>query len=187
MKLGSSEKKSSVVVMAIVAMACCAFLYYAGWASRISARTVLRPEIPEWTTYLLIGFMTGLVALTRTRLKRSEGKTALPSLNSFMGGFCLGFIFSINIYATATYILPGEVINYESAFEITYPGPASGKSSHCEAGLWITDAGTDRRVALCASKANLDKDMKRGMKTVWVNTRTNKIGSYIIGYTFIYK
>ena len=94
---------------------------------------------------------------------------------------------SVNIYATAAYLLPGEIISYESAYEITYPGPSIGKFGHCEAGLWIEDTGTHRRIALCTNKTDLEENIKQGMKTVWVNARTNKIGSYIVSYTFIHK
>ncbi|MDD0967794.1 MULTISPECIES: hypothetical protein [Pseudomonas] len=145
------------------------------------------PEIPELATYLLISSVTGLVAVVRTRFKRSGGKTVKQTLNCFAGWFCVGFVFSLNIYAAAIYTLPGEVISYESAYEITYPGPPIGKMGHCEAGLWIKDAGTHRRIALCTNKAKLDEDIKQGMTAVWVNAHTNKLGSYIMSYTFIYK
>jgi len=188
MKLSTSEEKSKKIVVTVIAFLLFgAWFYYAGWASSISARTVLIPEIPEWTTYLLIGSITGLIAVARTLYRRPGGKIAKRTLDSFIGWFCLGFGLSINIYATAAYLLPGEIISYESSYEITYPGPSIGRFSHCEAGLWIEDTSTHRRIELCTNKMDLEENIKQGMKTVCVSARVNKIGSYIVSYTFIYK
>ncbi|MHC8395450.1 hypothetical protein ACYZT8_17625 [Pseudomonas sp. LB3P93] len=187
MKLSSLENKSKrIVVTVIVFLLFGAWFYYAGWASKISARTVLMPEIPEWTTYLIIGAITGLIAATRTLYRRPGGKTAIQALNSFAGWFCLGFALSVNSYAAAAYLLPGEIISYKSSYEIRYPGPSRGKFGHCEAGLWIEDPSTHRWIELCTNNMDLDKNIKQGMKLVWVSARTNKIGSYIMNYTFIY-
>ncbi|WP_433589979.1 hypothetical protein [Pseudomonas koreensis] len=187
MEPSSPESKSKRIVLTMVVFLLFgAWLYYLGWASKISARTVLMPEIPEWSTYLLISSITGLTAAIRTLHKRPGRKTAIQALNSFTGWFCLGFILSLNGYATATYLLPGEIISYKSSYELRYPGPSMGKFGRCEAGLWIEDQSTNRWIELCTNKMDLDKNIQQGMQLVWVSARTNKIGSYIMNYTFIY-
>lgn len=182
----NGNKTKKIVVIAAVFLIFVAWFYYAGWASNISARTVLMPEIPEWTTYLLIGSITGLIAAARTFYRRLGGKAATQTLNSFFGWFCLGFAFSINSYAVAAYLLPGEIISYKSPYELRYPGPFRGRSGHCEAGLRIEDPSTHRWIELCTNKMDLDKNIKQGMKLVWVSAHANKVGSYIVSYTFIY-
>jgi len=188
MKLSSPEKKSKrIVVKMIVTLLFGAWLSYAFWAVGISARTVLMPEVPEWQTYLLVSATAGLVAAGRTIHRRPDGNIARKVLDSFVGWFCLGLILSVNSYDAAAYLLPGEIIEYESAYEITYPGPSSSRFGHCEAGLWIEDSRTHRKIVLCTNKADLNGRIKQGTNAVWVRARSNKIGSYIVGYTFFHK
>lgn len=187
MEPSSPESKSKRIVLTVVVFLLFgAWLYYVGWASKISARTVLMPEIPEWSTYLLISSITGLTAAIRTFYQRPGRKTAVQALNSFTGWFCLGFILSLNGYATAAYLLPGEIVSYKSSYELRYPGPPRGKFGRCEAGLWIEDQSTNRWIELCTNKMDLDKNIQQGMQFVWVSACTNKIGSYIMKYNFIY-
>lgn len=187
MEPSSPESKSKRIVLTVVVFLLFgAWLYYVGWASKISARTVLMPEIPEWSTYLLISSITGLTAAIRALYKRPWRKTAIQVLNYFAGWFCLGFILSLNGYATVAYLLPGEIISYKSSYDLRYPGPSKGKFGRCEAGLWIEDQSTNRWIELCTNKMDLDKNIQQGMQLVWVSARTNKIGSYIMSYTFIY-
>lgn len=187
MEPSSPESKSKKIILTVVVFLLFgAWLYYVGWASKISARTVLMPEIPEWSTYLLIGSITGVTAAIRTLYKRRERKTATQALNYFTGWFCLGFILSLNGYDTAAYLLPGKIISYKSSYELRYPGPSRGKFGRCEAGLWIEDQSTSRWIELCTNKMDLDKNIQHGMQLVWVSARTNRIGSYIMSYTFIY-
>ncbi|WP_282412148.1 hypothetical protein [Pseudomonas sp. PS01299] len=187
MEPSSPESKSKKIILTVVVFLLFgAWLYYVGWASKISARTVLMPEIPEWSTYLLIGSITGVTAAIRTLYKRPERKTATQALNYFTGWFCLGFILSLNGYDTAAYLLPGKIISYKSSYELRYTGPSRGKFGRCEAGLWIEDQSTSRWIELCTNKMDLDKNIQHGMQLVWVSARTNRIGSYIMSYTFIY-
>lgn len=180
----SNKKLKKVAIAAIVFLLLGAWFFYILWASSISARTILMPEIPEWTTYLVIGALVGIIYSGRAI---HTGKTTRSSIDSFFGGFCLGFACSLNAYDVSTYLLPGETINYESAYEITFPGPAIGKFSHCEAGIWINDSNTHRRVELCINKSDLYEPRNRDMNAVWVTAHTNKIGSYIMSYTFFHK
>ena len=99
----------------------------------------------------------------------------------------IGFACSLNIYDIRVYLLPSETIHYESAYEITFPGPSVGRFSHCEAGIWIKDSNTHRRIELCTNKSDLHEQIKQGMKGVWVTTHKNKAESYISSYTFIFK
>jgi hypothetical protein len=153
MKLSSPEKKSKrIVVKMIVTLLFGAWLSYAFWAVGISARTVLMPEVPEWQTYFLVSATAGLVAAGRTIHRRPDGNTARKVVDSFVGWFCLGLILSVNSYDAAAYLLPGEIIEYESAYEITYPGPSSSRFGHCEAGLWIEDLRTHRKLSFARIK-----------------------------------
>lgn len=102
------------------------------------------------------------------------------------GGFCLGFILSLNCYDVCVYLFPDKVISYESEYDVVFPGPSIGKYGHCEAGLWLKDQNTSRWIQLCTNKEFLRSHHKQGMTGVWVTARVNKIGSYIVKYEFIY-
>lgn len=67
----------------------------------------------------------------------------------FLGGFVLGFLSIVNIFDVYVYLFPDDVINYTSDYEIVFPGPSKGKSSRCEAGLWIKDVHTGQFKQLC--------------------------------------
>lgn len=169
---------------AIVLLLLGLWLFYITWASRISAHTFLMPEIPELTTYLLFGVLVGAIFAGRTFYSRPAEKVAKHVINSFLTAFCLSFAFSLHAYDVIAYLLPGEIVNYESSYEITFPGPATGKYSRCEAGIRIEDPNTRRKIQLCTTKSDLYGQNKRHMNAVWVTARTNKIGSYIVGYAF---
>ncbi|MGH8356990.1 MAG: hypothetical protein ACRESF_05825, partial [Pseudomonas sp.] len=106
---------------------------------------------------------------------------------SFFGGFCLGLILSLHSYDVVTYLLPGDIVQYASPYELVTPGPYVGKFSRCEAGLRIKDLKTERWVALCTTQSEFNDQRKTGMNAVWVTAHSNKIGSYIKAYEFIYK
>ncbi|WP_192553519.1 hypothetical protein [Pseudomonas sp. IzPS59] len=184
-KPGSPVKTSKKIAgAAIVFLLLGLWFFYMSWALRISARTILMREIPEWTTYLLFGALVGVIFAGRTFYSRPAEKMAKRVIDSFLGGFCISFFFSLHAYDVGTYLLPGKVVNYESTYEITFPGPATGKTGRCEAGIWIEDPNTRRKIHLCTTKSDLDEQKKRGMDAVWVTARMNKMGSYIIGYAF---
>lgn len=172
------------VITAVVVLLAGAWINYFFWAANISSRTILIPEIPELTTYLLVGAIFGVVFAVPTI---RAGTMARSTIKSFLGGFCLSLMVSLNCYSVAAYLLPGETVSYESAYEVTYPGPPIGKYSRCEAGLWISVPDTDRRIELCTNKSDLNEQIGRGIYAVWVTARTNKLGTYIKGYTFFRK
>lgn len=82
------------------------------------------PAIPEWTTYLVTGAIVGLILAGRKvyshpagkAAKRQGGKAARRVVDSFLGGFCLAFVCSLNIYDVSVYVLPSETIYYESEY-----------------------------------------------------------------------
>ncbi|VVM48096.1 hypothetical protein [Pseudomonas fluorescens] len=181
MNTGSPKKKfRKQAIAAIVCLLAGGWIYYFCWAAGISARTILMPELPEFTTCLIFGALVGIVFAGRAI---RAGETAKGAIQSFGGGFCISLFFSINFYDVCAYLLPGKVVSYESEYEVTYPGP----SRYCEAGLWINDPNTHRRIELCTNKTELNERIGRGIYAVWVTARTNKLGSYIIGYTFFRK
>jgi len=163
------------------------WFFYILWASRIGRQTVLMASIPEWMTYITAGSIAGLILAARVTYYRPTGKTPIYILESFGVGFTLGFVCSLHIYDVFVYLSPGEIIQYKSEYEVVFPGPAIGKSSRCEAGLWIKDLHTKRWIQLCTNKSALYNQRKQGMDAVWVTAHTNKIGSYIIEYQFIFK
>lgn len=188
MKYYSSENKlRKIIVLVVVFLFVGAWIFYMLWASRIAMRTVLMTSTPEWVTYITAGFLIGIVFAGRAIYYRPAGKISKHVVESFFGGFCLGFVCFINIYDVCTYLFPGDIVHYESEYEVTFPGPAVGKFSHCEAGLWIKDLNTEHWIKLCTNKSNLYDQRKQGMNAVWVTAHTNKIGSYIIDYKFIFK
>lgn len=158
------------------------WVFYILWSMRISRHVVLMKSIPEWTTYITVGLVVGGVffACSDPYPKRT--------MESFFGGFSIGLVCSLNIYHVCTYLIPGDIVHYESEYEIVYPGPAIGRfGSRCEAGLWIEDLHTQRWVQLCTNKKELYKKRKQGMDAVRVTAKTNRIGSYIIEYQFMFK
>lgn len=181
------NRLKKAALMAIICSLFGAWILYMLWAARIGMRTVLMASIPEWTTYITAGCVVGLIFAAKAFYSRPAQQTSARAVDPFFGGFCLGFACSFNIYAVCVYLLPGDVIHYESAYEITYPGPAAGKFSRCEAGLRIKDINTGRWTELCTNPSDLDKQRQRGMDAVWVTARANTVGSYIVGYQFIFK
>ena len=106
--------------------------------------------------------------------------------NTFLCGFSLGLVLSLNCYDIYVYLFPDKIIGYESEYEVVFPGPSRGKHGHCEAGLWLKDQNTNRWIQLCTNKEYLHSHRKQGMTGVWVTARVNNIGSYIVNYEFIY-
>ena len=47
--------------------------------------------------------------------------------------------------------MPGDIVHYESEYEIVYPGPSFSRSGRCEAGLLIKDLYTQRWIQLCTN------------------------------------
>jgi len=184
-KTGSPVKTSKKIAIGAIALLLLGlWLFYMTWASRISAHTFLMPEIPELTTYLLFGVLVGTIFAGRTFYSRPADKIAKHVISSFFTAFCSSFLFSLHAYDVIAYLLPGEIVNYESSYEITFPGPSTGKYSRCEAGIRIEDPNTHRKIQLCTTKSDLYEKNKRHMNAIWVTARTNNLGSYIIGYDF---
>ncbi len=179
-------KKREYIVVIVSIMILGLWFWYMLWASGIGKRTVLMKNIPEWTTYITFGSVIGLFFAGHATYYRPIGKTAKHVLTSFWGGFSLGFVCILHFYDVCAYFLPGEINQYESEYDITFPGPAVGKSGHCEAGLWIKDAHTRRWIQLCTNRTDLYMQRKPGMNRVRVTARSNKLGSYIIDYQFSY-
>ena len=181
----STTKKITVCVIAFSGLG--ALFSYMLWATRLSRQTVLMPWIPEWTIYLAISALLGLIFAGRTLFRRPAERTLKRLGDSFFSGACIGFVLSMNSFSVATYLLPSETVQYASGYEIVVPGPSLGRSNRCEAGVWIKDLKTERRIQLCTSAAELHNQLAPGMDAVWVTARTNAIGSYIAEYRFIYK
>lgn len=163
-----------------------AWLWYLMWSTGVASRVVLMKSIPEWTTYITVASITGLIFSGWAVYFRPVGESAAYILKTFFGGFSIGFVCILNCYDVYVYVAPGKIIQYESEYDVTFPGPEVGKYSHCEAGLWIKDAHTKRWIQLCTNRTDLYNDRKQGMTKVWVTAYTNKIGSYIINYKFTY-
>lgn len=181
------NKKKKYTLLAVAFLIMGLWIFYMLWASRIGMRTVLMKSVPEWMTYITTGSILGVVLAGHATYYRPVGKTPKHILESFFGGFCFGFVCSLHIFDVCTYLLPGDIIHYQSEYEVTFPGPAVGRFSHCEVGLWIKDAHTKRWIQLCTNKSALHNQRKQGMNAVWVTAHTNKIGSYIIEYKFTFK
>ncbi|TFY89157.1 hypothetical protein DYL59_13085 [Pseudomonas kairouanensis] len=164
-----------------------ALFFYMLWALRISRQTVLMAWIPEWTIYVAVSVLIGLVFAGRRLFRRAHERRLEQIADSFMSGACVGFVLAMNSCNVGAYLLPGESVQYVSDYEIRMPGPSLGRSNRCEAGVWIKDLNTQQRIQLCASKADLDNQIQPGMDAVWVTAHSNEIGSYISGYQFVYK
>jgi len=53
--------------------------------------------------------------------------------------------------------------------------------------LRFKDLNTERWIELCTTELDFNERRKKGMDFVLVTAHSNKIGSYIVGYQFIYK
>lgn len=162
------------------------WFWYMLWASTLSHRTVLMGFVPEWMVYITTGAVVGLFFAGRTVYRRPIDKTSKYVLEMFFCGFCFGFICVLNSFDVYVYLFSDNLIHYESEYEVVFPGPARGKSGHCEAGLWIKDVHTNRWLQLCTNKKDLSAKRKQGMDRVWVTAKVNDIGSYIVNYEFVY-
>ena len=180
----NTYRKWSIIAMMCIIMG--GWFWYMLWASSISNNTILQKSVPEWITYISFGALIGSFSLIRAFYLRTFNKTLKYLCNAFFGGFCLGFVLSLNCYDVYVYLFPDKIIGYESEYEIVFPGPSRGKSGHCEAGIWLKDQNTTRWIQLCTNKEFLRNHRKQGMTGVWVTARVNKIGTYIVKYEFIY-
>ncbi|MEA9390075.1 hypothetical protein SJI19_05840 [Acerihabitans sp. TG2] len=179
------RKIKNTILVIVIFCAMALWFWYMLWASKIGRNTILMKSIPEFMSYITFGCIIGLVFAGCVTYQRPENKTPAHILETFLGGFCIGFVCILHCYDVCTYLLPGEIIRYESDYELTFPGPAIGKSSRCEAGLWIKDAHTTRWIQLCTNKSTLFKKQQYGMDAVWITARSNRLGSYIVDYQFI--
>lgn len=160
--------------------------WYMLWAMKISHNTVLFVNFPEFTIYLTIGAIVGLIYAGRATYFRPVDKKPAYIFEMFLSGFALGFVFTLNIFDVYVYLFPDKITHYVSDYEVVFPGPSRGKSGRCEAGLWIKDPHTNRWKQLCTNKVALLKNRKRGMDGVRVTARNNKLGTYIENYHFVY-
>lgn len=62
------------------------WIVYMLWASRIGTRTVLMASIPEWTTYIVVSCLVGLVFAGRAIYYRPDGRDLKRVADSFVGG-----------------------------------------------------------------------------------------------------
>lgn len=179
------NKSGLVIILLLSFLLLGCFLAYIIWVSMISMRTVLMNSVPEWLTYITIGSIFGLIFSGRATYYRPIGKTSNYVIERFWVGFSCGFILSLGIYDVFVFMSKGNVITYEAAYEITYPGPGKGRFGHCEAGLWFKDYNTKRWIQLCTNKKALQAAGEPGADAVRVSAHSNEIGSYIIDYSFI--
>lgn len=161
--------------------------WYMLWASQLSRRTVLVDTLPELTIYLTFGGVTGLIFAVRTFNSGSTKKKLKHMLEMFLGGFVLGFLSIVNSFDVYVYLFPDDEISYTSDYKIVFPGPSTGKSSRCEAGLWIKDTHTGQFKQLCTNRETLFKKRRQGMDALWITARVNKLGTYVVDYHFTYK
>jgi hypothetical protein len=182
-KLFSKKNIALLTIWFVLGLWC----WYMLWASSLSHRTVLMKFVPEWMTYITTGSVVGVICAGRAAYWRPVGKTPKYVLEMFFCGFCFGFVCVLNVFDVYVYTFSDKLINYESEYEVVFPGPAVGKFSRCEAGLWIKDLHTNSWMQLCTNKKNLYLNRKQGMDRVWVTARVNDLGSYIIDYKFIYR
>ncbi|MEQ6967058.1 hypothetical protein [Pectobacterium polaris] len=161
--------------------------WYMLWASQLSRRTILIESLPDFTIYLTFGIVLGLIFAGRALYSRSVKKKLKHMLEMFLYGFVLGFLSIVNIFDVYVYLFPDDVINYTSDYEIVFPGPSTGKSSRCEAGLWIRDVHTGQLKQLCTNREALFKKRRQGMDALWITARVNELGTYIVDYRFTYK
>ncbi|MEQ9745790.1 hypothetical protein ABRQ05_15970 [Pectobacterium actinidiae] len=161
--------------------------WYMLWASNLSRRTILIETLPDFTIYLTFGIVLGLIFAVRALYSRSAKKKLKHMIEMFLGGFVLGFLSIVNIFDVYVYLFPDDEIRYTSDYKIVFPGPPKGKTSRCEAGLWIRDAHTDQLKQLCTNRETLFKKRRQGMDELWITARINKLGTYIVDYRFTYK
>lgn len=180
------QKKKQYLFTVVFLVIFVAWLAYLMWSSGIGKHVVLMKDIPEWTTYLTVGSISGLFFAGLAVYFRPVGESASYVLKLFGGGFSIGFVTVLNCYDVYVYVTANKITQYESEYEVRFPGPSKGKYSHCEAGLWIKDAPTKSWIQLCTNRTDLYNERKQGMTKVWVTARSNQVGSYIINYHFIY-
>lgn len=182
----SVNKFKRLLITAITFTILGAWIWYMSWTTSISNYTILQESVPELTTYISVGVVIGALLVIRAFVVHAFNQTLKYFANTFLCGFSLGLVLSLNCYDIYVYLFPDKIIGYESEYEVVFPGPSRGKYGHCEAGLWLKDQNTNRWIQLCTNKEYLHSHRKQGMTGVWVTARVNNIGSYIVCYEFIY-
>lgn len=97
------------------------------WTTSISNYTILQKSVPEWTTYISVGVAIGALLVIRAFFVHAFNQTLKYFANTFLCGFCLGFVLSLNGYDIYVYLFPDKIIGYESEYEVVFPGPSRGK------------------------------------------------------------
>ncbi len=106
-----------------------AWLWYLMWSTGVASRVVLMKSVPEWTTYITVASIVGLVFSGRVVYFRPVGESAIYVLKAFGCGFSIGLICILNCYSVYVYIAPGNIVQYESEYEVTFPGSSSWEIS----------------------------------------------------------
>ncbi|MXP49809.1 hypothetical protein FD733_11630 [Pantoea sp. Eser] len=162
------EKFKRYLFLSVILTISVAWLWYLMWSNGVGRHVILMSNIPEWTAYITVASIFGLIFLGRAVYFRPVGESSIYVLKAFCGGFYIGFVSILNCYSVYVYVAPGKTIQYESEYEVTFPGPSIGKYSHCKAGLWIKDAYTKRWIQLCTNRKNLHNERKQGMSKMLV-------------------
>lgn len=161
--------------------------WYMLWASHLSRRTILIEALPELTIYLTFGGILGFIFAVRAFYAQSAKKKIKHIFEMFSCGFVLGLLSIMNSFDVYVYLFPDDEIRYTSDYKIVFPGPSTGKSSRCEAGIWVKDVHTGQFKQLCTNREMLFKKRRQGMDELWITARINKLGTYIVDYRFTYK
>ncbi|PLR40901.1 hypothetical protein CYR55_06195 [Chimaeribacter californicus] len=165
------------------------FMMYLSWAIKISRSTILFSSFPQLTWILTISALGGLPFAWRACCRRPIGETPKYIFQTYFSGFSLFLLLSLNAFEVYVYLFPDKIISYVTDYDVTFPGPPRGRSGRCKAGLLIKDLHTSRWIELCSSKEALKISDKRkqGMDGMWITTKVNELGTYIVKYEFTYK
>jgi len=79
--------------------------------------------------YISFGVLIGSFSFIHAFYLRAFNKTIKYLCNAFFGGFCLGFVLSLNCYDVYDYLFPDKIIGYNLNMRLSsqgHPGVSMG-------------------------------------------------------------
>ncbi|MDW5500981.1 hypothetical protein R6Y99_14405 [Pseudomonas lundensis] len=144
--------------------------------------------VPQFTTALSVGALGGLwFAWKALPQLRMQNKPFWDIAQPFFGGMCLFVVPGLLYHEYVVWFFPEKTVSYVTEYDVVFPGPSTGKSSHCEAGLQIKDKTLGRWITLCSSKEALSQQRERGMDGIFVVEQVSHYGIRMIRTQFTWK
>lgn len=144
--------------------------------------------VPQFTTALTAGAIGGLWCAWKALPQlRMQNKPFWDIAQPFFGGLCLFVVPGLLYHEYVVWFFPEKTVSYVTEYDVVFPGPSTGKSSHCEAGLQVKDKTLGHWITLCSSKEELRQQRERGMDGIFVVEQVSHYGVRLVRTEFTWK